>query len=558
MMKSENTLRLQVEDILCADEEHYARIPAEDVQSLMRQLQIQQIALELENKELRDLHARIRQKRDHYRRLFEHIPYCCIVLDAEQLVRAANEPAVTALKRSHTDLIGTNWREWIHPDDRSLWDLQLQHSADTTDSEELNIRISIEGELISDRWWCRRTRNDSGQLESVLLVLPLEQAAQSTATLPSPIPAQLPEPATDEWFRVAAQSTRDAVIGVAVDGTILSWSREAESMLGIIADVAVGTSILRLATFLGWLDARQLYAAIRRESAIEGHRTEIQTEDGRQLDVMLSSYLVRESGGRVAGSLVVLRDAARPDRVAEFHSSYETDEEHTSRLKSMGELIAILAHELSQPLTVITGCAATCDYWLENGEMTDPSEVRDAVDRINQQADRAAAIIRNLRRFVTKSATSGAAIDLNEEIRDVRSLMESQIAAYGTHLELHLEQTLPMVQADSLQIQLVLVNLLLNALQAMRDVEPQQRRVVISTRTLSETLLVSVCDNGHGISDDVAERLFESHFSTRLGGMGMGLPISRRIIKAHKGELSVIRNSNATTTFEFTLPRTDQ
>lgn len=558
-MKSENTLRLQVEDILCADEENYARIPAEDVQSLMRQLQIQQIALELENNELRDLHSRLREKRDQYRRLFENIPNCCIVLDASQTVRAANEPATSVLKRDQADLVGTNWREMVHPDDRPMWDSQLELPGTSDDAEELNIRIAVAGELISDRWWCCRTRNDSGQLESVLLVLPLEQVARTESALHQAATNETTVgTTTQEWFRLAAQTSRDVVIGVSVDGTILSWNSEAESLLEITADDAVGTSILRLAPFLGWAEARQLYTSIRRESSISNHRIQVQTEDGRLMDISLSSHPVPAAAGHASGSLVVIRDTTQLNRITGFGGPEETEDVHTSRLKSMGELIAILAHELSQPLTVITGCAATCEYWLESGELGDRSDVKDAVERINQQADRAGAIIRNLRRFVAKSANTGSAIDLNEEVRDVRSLMESQITGYGTDLQLNLEPTLPMVQADGLQIQQVLVNLLQNSLQAMRDVNPAERRVIITTRTLPESLMVSVCDNGHGISQDVADRLFEPHFSTRVGGLGMGLPICSRIIEAHKGELHFSQEEGAQTTFEFSLPRTDR
>ncbi len=553
-MKGEHSLRWQVEDILGADDDKYATIPPEDVQSLMRQLQIQQIALELENKELRELHGRLREKRDHYRRLFERFPSCCVVLDASQTVRAANEPAASVLQCHLPELIGTNWRELIHPDDLDQWDLQLQQPLGNKDAEELNVRIAVKGELISDRCWCCQTRNDTGELESVLLVLPVHQNSTSDSEISE---ARSHCEAAEERFRLTAEVSRDAVIGVTLDGTVETWNPAAEQMLGVDAETATGTSILQLARSVGWSEAKQLYTSICHRTSITEYPAQIQTEDGRLLDVIVNSHPVRNAAGHATGALMVIRSAAPQVRTSSDLLQMDSDSRQTSRITSMGQLIAMLAHELSQPLTVIAGCADACDDWMKQ---KDPSQedLQNNVQRLHQQSQRATSTIRSLRRFATRSALAGSAIDLNEEIEEVCGLLKSQIDVHGTTVHLNLSESLPMVRADFLHIQQVIVSFLRASLQAMKQVDSSNRRIVISTDILPEDLRVSVRHNGQAISDDDAEQLFGRRFSADRENRETELANCDRIIRGHNGTLNAHRNADSTTTFEFTLPRTDK
>lgn len=226
---------------------------------------------------------------------------------------------------------------------------------------------------------------------------------------------------------------------------------------------------------------------------------------------------------------------------------------HAERRNTMGEMAATLAHEVNQPLTVIAAYASMCHEMLDRKKL-DAKDLHEALSQIDQQARRAGSIVNGLKRFIAKVTPSASRMDLVEVIRDVGCFMRSTLQSRRTTLELEIDEDLPLVHIDPVQIQQVLVNLIQNALDAMEDVDPARRRVVLTAVVDADVIRISVSDCGHGFSNETLRQLFEPYFTTKHSGLGLGLSISQRIVEAHGGRLTTSQNSSEGATFEFTIP----
>ncbi|MER2605796.1 MAG: PhnD/SsuA/transferrin family substrate-binding protein [Siculibacillus sp.] len=224
--------------------------------------------------------------------------------------------------------------------------------------------------------------------------------------------------------------------------------------------------------------------------------------------------------------------------------------EHTVRLSLMGEMASSLAHEINQPLAAILSYARGCERRLDAG--IDPDGVREGVRRIALQAERAGSMVRRMRDFVRKTPSRQLPIDPAEIIADALALFEPTAAARGITVEADLTGPLPIVRADRLQIEEVLLNLLQNALEAVAG-RPDPE-IVVSARALAHVVRIAVTDNGPGVAPEVRETLFDAFFTTKPEGLGLGLSLSRTIVEAHGGRLDLDTDTPGATTFWFRLP----
>jgi two-component system sensor kinase FixL len=220
----------------------------------------------------------------------------------------------------------------------------------------------------------------------------------------------------------------------------------------------------------------------------------------------------------------------------------------------MGELAASLAHELNQPLTAILSNAQAAQRFLA-ANPAELGEVRDILRDIVQDNNRAGEVIRRLRELVKKGNLEVAALDLPALVRDVVLLIHSDAVLHNVNVVLEMDPGASQIQGDKVQLQQVILNLLLNAFQAMKDCPVNERQVTIRTELGDGHMpIVAVHDHGVGLRGDQPEKIFQPFYTTKDNGLGMGLAISRSIVEAHGGRLWAENNPNRGATFFFTVP----
>jgi C4-dicarboxylate-specific signal transduction histidine kinase len=230
----------------------------------------------------------------------------------------------------------------------------------------------------------------------------------------------------------------------------------------------------------------------------------------------------------------------------------QTDLAHVSRVTMMGELTASLAHEVNQPITAAITNANTCARWLA-GETPNIQEARDAAIRSAKDGVRAADIIGRIRLLFRKGTPVREPVDINEVIREIVILLRGEAARHSISVRTELQTELPETKGDHVQLQQVFMNLVLNGIDAMKDVEDKRELVIKSERWENEQVRVTVCDTGVGLPPQI-DQIFNAFFTTKVHGTGMGLSISRSIVESHGGRLWADGDSPRGATFHITLP----
>jgi PAS domain S-box-containing protein len=240
----------------------------------------------------------------------------------------------------------------------------------------------------------------------------------------------------------------------------------------------------------------------------------------------------------------------RASQAEEALNQARTELSHVTRVTTLGELAASIAHEVNQPLAAIVTNADASLRWLDR-ERTE--EARRSLERIISDADRASAVIQRTRQLSRKADPEKTYIDINDVINDAMLLIQSEAASHHVSLQLELAAELPTVFGDRVQLQQVIINLVMNGIEAMAGLTNERKLLIRSHQHDSNQVGVAVTDVGVGIDPHNADKLFNAFFTTKPNGMGMGLSICRSIIEAHEGRLWASRNSGAGTTFQFTL-----
>jgi C4-dicarboxylate-specific signal transduction histidine kinase len=226
---------------------------------------------------------------------------------------------------------------------------------------------------------------------------------------------------------------------------------------------------------------------------------------------------------------------------------------HVSRMTTMGELTASLAHEVNQPIAAAVIDANTCLRWLTR-DQPDLEEARKAASRMAKDATRAADIVSRIRLLFKKASPQRERVDLNEVIQEMIVLLHGEATRYAISVRTELASDHPEVMGDRVQLQQVLMNLLLNGIDAMKNTDTTRELIIHSQPAKNEQVMVSVSDTGVGLPPQQAEQIFNAFFTTKSYGTGMGLRISRSIIESHGGRLWAANNSPRGASFCFTLP----
>jgi C4-dicarboxylate-specific signal transduction histidine kinase len=316
----------------------------------------------------------------------------------------------------------------------------------------------------------------------------------------------------------------------------------------------IGSKFLELIPPTAWKAVLADIAALNKDHRAQTHEHEVILPDGSIGWQQWVNHPIVAPDGTVAEYQAIGRDIGDRKRAEEARRNLA----HATRVSTMGALAGSLAHELNQPLTAILSNAQAGSRFLA-GPTPNLAEVREVLQDIAQGTKRAGEIIRQLRTLVKKDQPRFELLDLNRVIEDVVRLLHSDTVIRKVRVALDLDSDLRSVQGDSVQMQQVMLNLMLNAFDAMKEIPESERKVSVRTRQPDPGVVqIEVEDCGTGIPPEMLGRLFEPFQSTKRDGLGLGLSISRSIVEAHGGRLWAANNTDRGATFCSTVPVANQ
>jgi PAS domain S-box-containing protein len=347
--------------------------------------------------------------------------------------------------------------------------------------------------------------------------------------------------------------THDTIFVRDMSDVITYWNRGAERQYDWKEREAVGRVSHQLTQTVFPAPLEDINAELLRTGRWEGELIHAR-RDGTPVVVASRWSLQKGAQGNPISILETNNDITERKRFEDALREAQAELAHVTRLTTLGELTASIAHEVNQPLAAIVTNGDACLRWLDR-DVPQLDEVHNAVRLMIKDGNRAAEVIRRIRALSNKTEAPKAPLPVNEIIDEVILLLEREVLGHQTLLRRELASELPSVMADRVQIQQVLINLMMNGMEAMASVTDRARELGIrSWSDDAEQVFVAVQDSGVGIEPDHMDRLFNAFFTTKPAGMGMGLSICRSIIDAHGGKLSASNSVAGGAIFQFSLP----
>jgi two-component system sensor kinase FixL len=344
----------------------------------------------------------------------------------------------------------------------------------------------------------------------------------------------------------------DAIFVRDLDEAITYWNRGAEERYGWSSEQALGKVSHHLLHTVFPAPLETIKEELMRTGRWEGELVHTR-RDGSTIVVASRWSLQKDTRGKPAATLETDNDITERKRSQEALDRAQADLAHVNRVTTLGELTASIAHEVNQP---IAGAVTNADAALRFLAASPPDleEVREALDAIVKDGKRAGEILGRIRALVRKAPAQKEQFDINQAILEVVALTRTEVHRSAVTLQTQLQPGLPPLMGDRIQLQQVVLNFILNAVEATSGVDRYSRHVVVSSTKDSNGVIVAVRDTGVGLDPDSIDRVFQPFYTTKTSGMGMGLSICRSIIEAHGGRVRAARNDDAGATFQFTLP----
>ena len=347
--------------------------------------------------------------------------------------------------------------------------------------------------------------------------------------------------------------THDTVFVRDMNDVISYWNRGAEELYGWTREEAIGQVTHKLMQTIFPVPLAEINTELRRTGRWEGELVHMK-RDGTQVVVASRWSLQVDELGNPAAILETNNDITERRQAEEALRTAQADLAHVSRVMTVGELAASIAHEVNQPLAAVVTNGNAGLRWLGRNP-PDLEEAREAVRRMIRDGNRASGVIARIRALMRRAELQKVRLAINDVIAEVMALADSEARRHRVLLKTELAAAVPPVLADRIQLQQVLLNLLLNGMEAMRTVTDRPRALIIRSQLEeAEAIRVAVQDAGVGIDPQDLDRIFTAFVTTKPEGLGMGLAISRSIIEAHGGRLWAVPNAGPGATVQFTLP----
>jgi PAS domain S-box-containing protein len=361
---------------------------------------------------------------------------------------------------------------------------------------------------------------------------------------------------TEERFRLLVETVQDyAIYMLDPAGIVTSWNVGAEHIKGYRTEEIIGQHFSR---FFSAEDVERGEPEMELEVAVEQSRFSSEVwrvrKDGSRFWASVVITALHDQQGKLVGFSKITRDLTERKQTEQALQNATAELAHMARVTTMGELAASIAHEINQPLAAIVNNANASSRLLAS-EPPDLDEVRVALADIAEAGTRAGEIISRIRAFLKKAVPAKTRVDINQVIREVLAVTPGELDKHQVSVRTELLPGLAPVQGDRIQLQQVILNLIVNGIDAMTSVTDRPRVLLVRSQPQeSGGVLVSVQDSGAGLDPKNIGHLFDPFFTTKPEGMGMGLPISRSIVETHGGRLWLTPNDGQGVTFQFTLP----
>lgn len=346
----------------------------------------------------------------------------------------------------------------------------------------------------------------------------------------------------------------DAILVRDLESRVAFWNPGAEDTYGWTSEEAMGHVTHELLQTRFPVSLQAADAALREQGKWAGELTHI-TRQGATIVVASRQSLQRDERGAPSAILEINRDITARKQAEEALRNAQVELARFTRVATLGELTASIAHEVNQPLAAVVTNAGACLRWLAR-EPPSLEEARQAAERILQDGNRASEIIERVRALVKRSPPQMSSLNINDTVLEVIALVRSEAQSAGVSLGTQLSADVPLIPGDRIHVQQVILNLIINAIEATRGVSEGPREVLVTSGIASQShgVVVAVRDSGVGLSSEMLDHVFKTFYTTKPDGMGMGLAISRSIVEAHGGLLWGTPNKDGGATFQFILP----
>jgi two-component system sensor kinase FixL len=417
----------------------------------------------------------------------------------------------------------------------------------------------VDEELLARDEWTGELRHRRRDGEEIIVVS--HQSLRRPPGGETPLVTEVNNDITEErrnreerlYLASIVESSEDGVVGKTLDGVVTTWNQAAETMFGYASSEMIGRPITLLLPPDRHHEEAMILARLRQGERLRHYETVRLRKDGSEFAVSLTVSPILNSSGQIIGASKIVRDVTTERQSRSRIQELQAELVHVSRLSTMGQMASAIAHELNQPLTAIGNYAGALGRVLavESGDVN-VDRVRDVVERIRQQTNRAGEVIRRLRDHVAKRSTARQREDVNAVVREAVELGLIGTRHLGVQTTMRFDEAAGTALLDRIQIGQVVINLVRNAVEAMESSE--HRELIVSTCPTGGAVEIAVTDSGQGIAPEIAGRLFEPFVTSKPSGLGLGLSICRELIEAHGGQLSASPGARGGMTFTIRLP----
>jgi PAS domain S-box-containing protein len=487
----------------------------------------------------------LRESEDRYRDLVEHSQDLLCTHDLEGRLLSSNPRPARILGYEVAELLAIPMREVIAPEYREQFDAYLARMKTIGADKGLMAVLTRTGE--------RRIWEYNNTLRTEGVPLPIVRGMARDVT--ERVRAEKALFATEERFRQLAESIHEVFYLTEVPGNRLLYVSPAyEQVWGNTCQSLYESP----ESFLDAVHPEDRDAARRAFVSHQPflHEYRIIRPDGSARWISDRGFPVRDAKGEVYRLAGIAEDITERKQAEQALQESQAALARVARIATMGELTASIAHEINQPLAAVATNASASLHWLAV-QPPNLAEAREAMANAMKEANRASGVIARIRALLKKASPELRPVDMNEVIREVLALVRSELIRGGVTAKTKLATGLPAVLGDRVQLQQVVLNLIMNAIDAMITISDRPRTLLVKSAKDAEGVLIQVQDSGKGLDPENSDRMFESFFTTKPEGIGIGLSISSSIVEAHGGSLSAKARASYGATFEFTLPRAD-